>query len=187
MHVHVDGAQSWGVFHHHAFNKTDPETDYGVLDLANAWADSAVLWNDTAPTSSQFTVGTSALVNANTQNHIAYLFRSIEGFSKVFSYEGNGNANGPVTYLGFRPKYVLIKNADGANNWLILDAARDTYNPCSKQLYPDATNAETTSVTLDILSNGFKLRNTTATINTLNQTYIGIAFAEMPFKYSNAR
>jgi hypothetical protein len=176
----MDDAESWFVYHHYAFNKTDPETDYGVLNINNAWADSATIWNDTAPTSTQFTVGTEF----EASDYIFYLFRSIEGFSKVFSYEGNNNADGPFVYCGFRPKMVILKNVDAAASaWGMFDAVRNTYNPIDRRVYPDVTDAEATATTFDIVSNGFKSR--AVSFNAAN-TYVGIAFADLPGIYSNA-
>ena len=176
--------QAWRVFHNAAQNKTDPETDYGVLDTDAAWADSPV-WNDVKPTSTQFTVGSGNGPNGDGDAIIAYLFASIAGFSKVFSFEGNGNAAGPYVYCGFRPAWIILKNADDSHNWNVRDNMRDPYNPSNFALWPDITTAESgTSADVDIYANGFKLRH----VNWVNnQTYVGIAFAGQPFKYSNAR
>jgi hypothetical protein len=181
-----DQADSWAVYHHHALGKVVPETDHGTLDTDAAWADNNTLWDDTAPTSTHFRVGTSHWVNASAENYIGYLFRSIEGYSKVFSYEGNANANGPFIYLGFRAKVVLLKSADGVYSWWILDSERDTYNVVSLQLKPDANGAEVDADRFDIVSNGLKLRTSSAGVNSAH-SFVGIAFAELPGKYSNAR
>lgn len=179
---------NWIVYHYHASNKTDPETDYGILNLANAWADINTVWNDTAPTSTQFTVGTDTDVNADGSNHIAYLWRSIPGFSKVFGYTGNGDADGPFVYCGFRPRFIFIKDASGAYKWRIVDTARDTYNStANKILWPDVPDSEGSGGPADILSNGFKLRTLSNGWNNLDNLHVGIAIAEAPDKWSNAR
>lgn len=178
----------WYVYHHHVLTKTDPETDYGVLHDDSLWADANTVWNDTAPTSTQFTVGTSTGVNEVDSNHIAYLFRSIEGFSKVFSYEGNANIDGPFVYCGFRPKMIILKNADtDVRDWCIFDSERSLYNVVDERLMINQTDAEATSVCCDFLSNGFKVRETSSNYNEAAKTIIGIAFAEHPGKWSNAR
>jgi hypothetical protein len=188
----TEGDDHWPVYHHHALNKTDPETDYGdygLLSVINAWTDIAC-WNDTAPTSTVFSVGTNNFINENTKEFVAYLWRSIDGFSKVFSYEGNGNALGPYVYCGFRPRFVIIKDADsGSDGWIMFDTARDTYNPTSRVLYPYIPNVENTGSThpVDVFSNGFKIKATTVDYNRNNSTMVGIAFAEQPEKFSNAR
>jgi hypothetical protein len=186
---------NWAVYHYHALNKIDPETDRGILETSAAWADSDVYWNDTKPTTTQFTVGTYTATNEDTKNFITYLWRSIPQFSKVFSYIGNGNANGPFVYCGFRPRYLLIKGADIAGAWTLIDTARDIYNEATTILGADSTTIEsgfgTANRKLDLLSNGFKIRYTTAggltDLNTNGKLYVGIAIAEQPGKYSNAR
>lgn len=179
---------SWPVFHHHALNRTDPETDNGYLDVTNSWADQDVIWNDTAPNSTQFTVGTSSQVNTLDDLYVAYLFRSVEGFSKVFSYTGNGNAEGPYVWLGFRPKFYINKNASDAYSWIMYDTIRDPYNPMDTYLLAEAPDIEVnSSFYVDFLSSGFKVRNTNFSFNISGNLYVGIALAEMPFKFSNAR
>jgi len=182
----LESVSNWPVYHHHALNKTDPETDFGYLDTVSAWADNIDFWNDTAPTSTQFTVGTNVGVNENTKNHIAYLWRSIPQFSKVFSYTGNGNADGTFVWCGFRPRYLLVKSTD-STLWFIIDTERATYNPTSNYLRANAGDSEDTVDLVDILSNGFKLRNSNNTFNKNAITFVGIAYAEQPVKYSNAR
>jgi hypothetical protein len=150
-------------------------------------ANSAV-WNDTAPTASVFSVGTASGTNTDTYTYIAYCFHNIEGYSKVGSYEGNGNADGTFVYTGFRPAFFIIKNIDSAYSWVMYDNKRNTYNPEENYLYPDDNSMEgvTTSGMTDFVSNGFKFRGTGAAFNG-SETFIYIAFAESPFKYSNAR
>jgi hypothetical protein len=185
----TEGDDHWPVYHHHALNKTDPETDYGLLSVLNAWADIAC-WNDTAPTSTVFSVGTNNFINENTKEFVAYLWRSIPGFSKVFSYEGNGNALGPYVYCGFRPQFVIIKDVDSSSSgWIMFDTARDVVNPTARVLYPYIPNAENATGThpVDVFSNGFKVRASTVDYNRNASTMVGIAIAEQPGKFSNAR
>ncbi len=156
------------------------------LNLTNAAA-AAAFWNNTAPTSSVFTVnGGGWEVNTNTKNHIAYCFHSVEGYSKVGSFVGNGNADGPFVYTGFRPAFVIVKNSTGTESWGMGDSTRSTFNALKDRLYPDLSNAEySTGDWLDLVSNGFKHRGTA--FNTSGATYIYLAFAESPFKFANAR
>ena len=121
---------------------------------------------------------------------MAYCFHSVEGFSKIGSYTGNGSADGPFIYTGFRPAFVMFKRTDSAVNWVMYDTSRDTYNYVDNTLYPDEYWDENPagSALLDIVSNGFKLRSAGGTaLNTSSGTYLYMAFAEMPFKYANAR
>ena len=176
---------NWAVYH--TSNTTAPATDYLILNTTAATADDATIWNDTVPTSSVFSVGTSSLTNGNTEAMIAYLFAGVEGFSKFGSYTGNGNADGPFVWCGFTPSFILTKNIDTADQWGIRDAARNPFNVTDKLLNPNAATAETSSSTgyIDILSNGFKPRSADSNINT--QTIIYAAFAETPFKTATAR
>jgi hypothetical protein len=179
---------SFFVYHKDALNSTDPETDRGYLNDTAVWGDLNTAWNDVAPTTTQFTVGTSDQVNKNGDNLIAYLWASIEGFSKVFVFEGNGNAAGPYVYCGFRPAFIMFRNADGAVGWNMHDSQRTTYNSNPRTVWADADTAEDNNANyaIDFLSNGFKVRTAHASTNTNDNTYVGIAFAEMPGVYGNA-
>jgi hypothetical protein len=184
------GAHDWNVYHHHARNKADPETDYGRLnDSSPAWTDQANRMDDTAPTTTHFTVGSADVTNKDTDTILAYLFASIPGFSHVFSYQGNGNSNGPSTYCGFRPEMIFFKNSEGSgDDWKMIDNARSPdINPTSFVLQPSRSLADAASSQLYFYANGFKIRGTTSGYNNNNQTIVGIAFAQQPFKYSNAR
>jgi hypothetical protein len=126
--------------------------------------------------------------NRSGDAHIAYAFHSVDGYSKVGSYEGNSSDDGTFVYCGFRPKFILMKNVDGASeDWFIFDTERETYNIVDDYLRPNLSNAETnySAGALDIVSNGFKLRKNNAGWNTA--THIFYAIAESPFKHTNAR
>ena len=152
---------------------------------AAAGSDGGVLWNTTAPTSSVFSLGTNTGVNGSGGTYVAFAFADVQGFSKVGSYEGVNNADGPFIYLGFRPSFILIKDIDGANSWHIRDNKRSTYNPSINFLVPDSASAEVTAgEKIDILSNGFKIRQTGGKLNDA-ETYVYMAFAEAPFVNSN--
>jgi hypothetical protein len=178
----------WAVYH--AANTSAPETDYLLLNSTAATADDNTYWNDTAPTSTLFSIGTDNRVNGSTNNMVAYCFAPVAGFSAFGTYTGNGNADGPFVYTGFRPRWVLFKRTDTANNWFILDTARDTYNALTNYLSPDLSSTESTASNIaDFVSNGFKVRGTSTYygFNASGGTYIYAAFAENPFKYSLAR
>jgi len=158
------------------------------LNLTNASATSADGWNNTAPTSSVFSLGNGNATNKSSDEHIAYCFSEVAGFSKFGSYKGNNNSNGPFIYLGFRPALVLIKNREaGSTAWYMLDNKRDPDNPAQQYLAAEDNAAEGTYSFYDFLSNGFKLRNTGSAQNPNGQEIIYLAFAESPFKYSRAR
>ena len=148
----------------------------------------SAFWNNTSPTSNVFSLGaTGTEVNQASQTYVAYCFAEVPGFSKAFSYTGNGSADGPFVFTGMRPAYVLLKRTDTAGNWIVWDAVRNTYNVVGEELYPNLSNAGSTATDLDLLSNGFKLRNTTADFNASGGTYVGFAFASTPFKFALAR
>jgi len=165
----------------------DPWTDVHYLDLSNAGADVSTAWNDTAPTETHFTVGSQTGTNGNGHSMIAYLFTSIPGFSRVFRWYGNGSANGPTVRFGFKPRFIIWKNANSANSWWMYDSERDPLNPAQHRLHPDLSAAENVDgYYMDFLSNGVKIRSTIGGMNTASNWFWGIAFAERPFKYSNA-
>lgn len=127
-------------------------------------------------------------VNASGKDYIAYCFAEKQGYSKFGSYTGNGNADGPFVYTGFKPAWLMIKRTSGTENWVLWDNKRDPFNNFYHVLLPNANSAEDTTNTGsggryigDFLSNGFKLRNTHDTSNGSGSTYIYIAFAEHPF------
>ena len=166
---------SWAVYHKDVGN-----TKFLALEAVSVPTTYDGAWNDTTPTSSVFTVKTGA-TNADGGTRIAYIFTPIQGFSKFGSYEGNGNADGPMVFWGFKPAFVLIKRIDGTENWAINDNKRTAYNPRAGYLSPDSTNTETSAAVQDFLSNGFKIRQTGSVFNTSGDTYIYAAFAEQPF------
>jgi hypothetical protein len=150
-------------------------------------------WNGSSPTfnTNVFSVGSLNRTNSS-QQMVAYCFAAVAGYSAFGSYTGNGSADGPFVFTGFRPRYILVKRTDSADNWAVYDSARDTYNQSSKQLRPDATTAEldpagSPAVYYDLLSNGFKNRGSNSQCNANGGTYIYMALAESPFKYSLAR
>lgn len=157
-----------------------PQTDAGA-----AFTD----WNNTAPTSSVYSIGGSGgyrPTNTNNTEYIAYVFADVQGYSKFGSYTGNGNSNGTFVYTGFKPAWILIKRYDSTGGWTVYDHKRG-YNGNNYELFPHSTEAEYTGTSFfeaDILSNGFKLRLTDGQINASGGTYIYMAFAENPFTTS---
>jgi len=145
-------------------------------------------FNSTAPTSSVVNIGTSSATNSNTEDFIMYCFHSVEGYSKIFSFTGNDDVDGPFLYTGFKPAMVIGKCIGASGGWAMIDSARNTYNVAGDSLYPNTDAAADTSTTvgLDFLSNGIKVRSTSGSWNQ-SDTMLAIAFAESPFKTSNAR
>ena len=172
----------WAVWHTSIAN-----TEYLLLNTTAAKATGATYWNSTTPTSTLFSVGTADPTNVSSATYVAYVFAEVPGYSKFGSYTGNGLADGPFVFCGFRPAYVMIKRTDTTGNWIVWDTTRNTFNVMGEELYPNLSNAGSTATDLDVLSNGFKLRNTTADFNASGGTYIFMALASSPFKYSLAR
>jgi hypothetical protein len=176
---------NWPVYQ--ASANASPATGHLLLNTTAAFTSTSTTWNNTAPTSTVFTVGTDTRINQNTIGYVAYCWAEIAGFSKFGSYVGNGSTDGTFVYTGFRPKYVLLKST-GVENWFVFDSSRNTYNVTTARLYPALSNAEDTNLnTLDLLSNGFKFRDTNVAWNGSGTTYIYACFAENPFKNANAR
>jgi hypothetical protein len=161
-------------------------TKYIVINSTNAEATSSTQWNNTDPTSSVFSVGTSNNTNDSGDSMIAYCFSSIKGFSKFGSYTGNGNSDGTFVYTGFKPAFVMIKNYSAISNWIMFDNKRDIDNVVNNRIFPNADAAQNTNTDiLDFLSNGFKIRATSGESNESGATYIYMAFAEEPLVGDN--
>ena len=158
------------------------------LQSTDAFASSANYWGSTGPTSTTFQINGGGGVNANGSTYVAYCWAEIAGFSRFGSYTGNGSADGPFVYTGFRPKYVMVKGTNAVVNWWILDAARNTYNVANEGLLANSSGATNSSINpMDLLSNGFKMRDANGEVNGSGTTYIYMAFAENPFKNALAR
>jgi len=156
-----------------------------TLIFTNAATRDYDIFTTSNPTSSVFGIKHN-YTHYSTDTYVAYCFAEVEGYSKFGSFTGNGDADGPFVYTGFRPAFVIVKNSTGTESWGMGDSTRSPINPLKDRLYPDLNNAEySIGDWLDLLSNGFKHRGTA--FNTSSATYIYMAFAEMPFKYANAR
>jgi hypothetical protein len=171
---------SWRVYH-----SALGATKYLTLESTAAAGTVSSVWIDTAPTSAVFSVGTESAVNTNAATQVAYCFAPVAGYSAFGSYTGNGSADGPFVYTGFRPRYVLQKKTSDVSAWSIRDAARDPYNAANTRLWTNFSSAESSADAIDILSNGFKVRNTDTDWNASGATYIYAAFAESPFAANN--
>jgi hypothetical protein len=137
-----------------------------------------------------FYVGNFNSANQGGDNYVAYCFAPVVGYSSFGSYTGNGSTDGPFVYTGFRPSYLLIKQSStSGQNWEVRDYAREPYNDSNRTvLFPSSSLAEVTDAfPIDLLSNGFKVRNTGDGTNGSGATYIYAAFAESPFNYARAR
>ena len=175
----ADSIASWRVWHNR-IHATSGETNTLLLNTSAANASDSD--NISGVSSTTFTVrGAGGATNPNGSACIAYCFAEKKGYSKFGSYKGNGNTNGTFVYTGFRPAFMLVKKSSGTKNWYLWDSKRASSNDGSDpQLYANLANAEDSAAYFDILSNGFKNRNT-GVGNDSGGTYMYMAFAEHPF------
>ena len=175
-------ARNWQSYHEPLGNQA-----YLRLNTTGSASTGASIWNNTSPTSSVFSIGTSSFnaVNSSGDNYIAYCFAEKKGFSKFGSYTGNGNADGTFVYTGFKPAWLLVKNTSIARDWQIFDNKRLGYNVDNNYLFANLSDAEGTADRVDILSNGFKWRTDANTYNASGNNYIYMAFAENPLVGTN--
>ena len=189
--------ESW-----HSYHTTQGATKSAETNGTGAYSSSATIWNNTEPTSSVFTVGNNGNINETNSGIVVYLWSGIKGFSKFGKYEGNNNADGPYVFTGFRPAWVMIKRAGGANGWFLSDTKRVGFNGVATnsatvgnpELSPNLARYEAEGNTnwVDIYSNGFKPRITGNDTNGASETYVYMAFAHQPMVnsdgiHSNAR
>ena len=180
-----DSGTNWYVMHTGALTASQAMN----LDTTGAaYTPGVAHFNSTYPTSSVISYG-GFLGNALTNNNkVAYCFHSVEGYSKVGKWVGNGSASGPMVYTGFRPSFIFAKKSSAAgDNWTIYDTSRDPYNVTREYLIPNSSQTAASTDTFDILSNGFKIRTSGAWVNTSGATYIYLAIGSTPFKFSPAR
>ena len=176
-------ATSWPVYH-----QSLGATKWLLLNSTQAVTTTAQEWDNQPPSSTTFYVGNSSSNSNQSTNYIAYLFSEVAGFSKFGSYTGNGSADGPFVFCGFRPRFIMFKRTDAVASWRIIDTARESVNATQNEIYPNLSNAEAGAANgMDVLSNGFKLRGSYAEWNASGGTFIFAAFAENPFKNSLAR
>ena len=182
------GSYAWAVYH--GFNTDAPATDYLIFNTTAGTGDNSVYWNDTAPTSTVFTLGGDGIVNGDGKTYIAYVFAQVDGFSSMGNYLGNANNDGPLLYTGFKPAFLIIKSCVHTESWHLWDNKRDLLNnPNQAILSPNTTGNDTSNSTpynVDFLSNGFKIRDDHDMNNGNNDNHIWIAFAQRPFKYGTA-
>jgi hypothetical protein len=170
---------AWVVWH----TKLPGANYYLNLNDSGAQDTSVNYWNNTLPTSSVFSVGASNGTNQSTKTFVAYCFAEIPGYSSIGSFTGNGNADGPFVFTGFKPAFIIFKVSTNApTGWIMLDNKRDTFNAVNHVLQPNDNGAENSGGDFwDFLSNGFKVRSTWAAANGSGYTVTYIAFAEHPF------
>jgi len=179
----LNETQNWLVWH------KDIATDKHLnLNTTSALLTDSGSLNNTAPTSSVFTIGADGRTNSTTEDNpiVCYAFAEKKGYSKFGSYTGNGSTDGTFVYTGFKPAWFMVKrtNASG-DDWVILDNKRDIHNVGKTKLFANDSRAEESATYIDFLSNGVKMRSAGGDNNTSGSTYIYMAFAENPFVTSS--
>ena len=179
----LEDGRPWVVYHKAVGN--DRAMQLSQIDQQTA--SSAQFWNNTDPTTTEFSVGTHPTVNQAGKGMIAYVFPEVPGYSSFGKYVGNGSADGPFCYTGHRPALVMAKGITDSTEWITFDSARDPYNPCIHQLRNNQKEGEQVDAAqgFDLLSNGFKIRSSYGSRNASGQQYLWIAFAEHPFGGAN--
>ena len=179
------GTSHWPIYH-----SALGATKYLYLNLTNAASTGSEFWNNTEPTSSVITTKGEPNSMGSAGDTVMYVFTAVAGYSAFGSYEGNGSADGPFVYCGFKPRWIMMKNADTGGtyyDWRIIDTARHTYNEGGNEdipptLFANLSDAEKDWDNVDILSNGFKIKDSSVSLNQSGATQIFIAFAENPFQ-----
>tara|TARA_Y100001937_G_C7133908_1_gene338946 strand:- start:631 stop:4218 length:3588 start_codon:yes stop_codon:yes gene_type:complete len=180
----TSGSQAWQVYH--VGNTVDengatvsPEDEKLTLNTTAHTVTDSTTWNDTAPTSTVFSVGSGNGTNQLNQTYVAYLWCEKSGYSKFDSYTGNGSSTGPTVTTGFKPAFVITKSTEEAHSWFIADNTRNTSNPVNKWLFSDLSNTENdSSDRADFLSSGFQITNANDNQNKSGKNYIYMAFAD---------
>ena len=177
----LTSADDWIIYHVNQGNNKA-----AILNNDDGFGASNTYWNDTTPTSSSFTVNGNQ-TNENTKSYIAYIFTDIQGYSKFSNYYGNNNANGTFCYLGYKPSFIMLKYQEGSGQggWVIFDSERNGYNANNPNLIANTDAAEDAGNPIDILSNGFKIRNADVSCNRAGYNYVYMAFAKAPLVGSN--
>jgi hypothetical protein len=174
--------RGWAVYH----KDLGPNSAL-FIDSTAIPANNSTYWNNTAPTSTVFTVGTATDVNESTRSYVAYCWNSVIGYSSVGSWTGSGNAaDGPFVYTGFQPAFLFYKGSN-IGNWIIIDGANNPTNSSNQFLNPNLDTGVQTGNKVDLLSNGFKISTADADTNALPLTYYYIAFAAFPLSIATAR
>ena len=179
----LNASGQWDMYHS---GLSDPKSGSIVLNSTDDFALDHSIWNNTDPTSSLVNIGTSSTTNTSGGTYVMYCFTPISGFSAMGSYKGNGQADdGSFVYTGFSPSFVLIKNVDeNGDQWQLSDSERG-FNGAINTLYPDSGEVETSTDSIDLLSNGFRMKNNSGARNNNNVRYIYLAFAKEPLVSSN--
>jgi hypothetical protein len=177
----TDASANWQVYH-----RSNANTQYMVLNDTAAVATGATRWNSTTPTSTEFSVGTDATVNASGGTYVAYLFAHVTGSDGIIqcgSYTGNGSSTGPVVTLGWEPQWLMVKNASAVGGWDMYDSMRGLTVENDALLRAQSANAEVASIQrVNPTATGFQIATTDSDLNTNGDTYIYVAIRRGPMR-----
>ena len=179
----TSGTEDWLVFHHK--NTSDPATDHLLLNTNDGTSDSATRFDDTAPNATEVACGNNAVINGDGSTYVCWAWKEVKGFSKFGGYKGNGSSSdGPFVHTGFKPAWLMTKKSSASDHWKIYDNQRDPFNDGSltgMKANQNESEADAGTRGIDLLSNGFKIREGDGDTNGVNQDFIYMAFAEHPF------
>ena len=175
----LDSPKEWQIYHTAMGNGKWIELTTGTPQTGIS------RWNNTSPTNTLFYLGNDSDVNNSAGTYLAYVFCDVTGYSKFGSYTGNGNTDGTFVYTGFKPAFVMTKETSDTSSWGMWDNKRLGYNPDQKRIQAEDSAAESSTGSLDLLSNGFKLTSASGSLNTSGNTFIYMAFAEEPLVGDN--
>ena len=175
----INDSGSWYCYHK-SLDASNPQDKYISLNDTSAAGTLADSWGTSAPSSTTF--GDRQLGWSGGKDVIAYCISPVAGYSAFGSYTGSGGTGEPFVHTGFAVQFLMVKRTDSSGEWAINDATRNTFNPASNALFPDRTDAEDATRHVDLLSNGFKLKNSSPIYNSSGGSYIYMAFASNPFQ-----
>ncbi len=189
----VGASSSWRNYVGTIVSAGAPEDGHVVFDTDAAYLASAV-WDNTAPGASLFRVGATADINALDDVYAGFAMVSVEGFSKVFRYVGNGATGGPLVYCGFKPRMIVIKRADGVGSWFytqrVMGAgvanANAQFNQVGSNMFLNTFVNALNDDNINVYSSGFKITDTNVSTNVNLAEYVGIAFAEAAIQNAKA-
>ena len=173
-------ADSWAVYHHSLGNSA-----HYLLDTNSSYSTGSAYWGSFTPTSTIFKVGNDHKLNASGENYVAYCWHGVEGYSAFATYNANGNSDGTFIPLSFRPRMIWIRRYSGTDSTFVFDTARSPHNAMGNFMFLDTNDAQTGSNLIDVYSNGFKLRTTSASLNPSGTNILYCAWGDVPFKYNN--
>jgi len=180
-------AYQWIAYHKNGNNGATSQNGYLAWETTGGFASLSTIWGNTAPTSTVFTTGGSQNTGASGGTYINYCWHSVEGVTDVGMYTGNGSTDNTFIYTGFKPAFIIIKGLASGAGWNLHDNKTSPVNVASTVLQSNTNSAELSNYNIDMLSNGFKIRDADGDLGTNGNKYIYVAMAENPFKYATAR